>query len=53
MDHILSWITFFPLLGVIAIMFVPGGQEKLVKIIAAAVTFVPFVLALILMSRFS
>ncbi|MBP7845287.1 MAG: NADH-quinone oxidoreductase subunit M [Proteobacteria bacterium] len=52
MDHILSWITFFPLLGVIAIMFVPGGQEKLVKTIAAAVTFVPFVLALILMSRF-
>lgn len=52
MDHILSWITFFPLLGVVAIMFVPGGQEKLVKTIAAAVTFVPFVLALILMSRF-
>jgi NADH-quinone oxidoreductase subunit M len=52
MDHILSWITFFPLLGVVALLFVPAAQEKLIKTIAAAVTFVPFALSLILLSRF-
>ncbi|MEZ4813633.1 MAG: NADH-quinone oxidoreductase subunit M [Bdellovibrionota bacterium] len=52
MSHILTWITFFPLLGILAILFVPKGKEQLIKIIAAVVTFVPFALAVNLLGSF-
>jgi NADH-quinone oxidoreductase subunit M len=52
MSHVLSWITFFPLLGILAILAVPKEHEKWIKIIAAAATFVPFVLALRLIGAF-
>jgi len=52
MSHVLSWITFFPLLGAVGLLFVPKHKEQLIKTIAAAVTFVPFVLALSLLRGF-
>jgi len=52
MSHTLSWITFFPLFGILAILFVPKGKDNLIKIIAAAATFVPLVLALGLIKSF-
>ena len=44
-EHILSWITFLPLLGMIAIMFVPKANTSLVKTIALVATGLPLVLA--------
>jgi len=52
MNHILSWMTFFPLLGALVILFVPNRQESLIKWIAALVTAVPFVLSLIVVGQF-
>ena len=52
MSNILSWITFFPLLGVIALLFVPNKAENLIKWIAAASTAVPLGLTLVLLSSF-
>ncbi len=52
MSHVLSWITFFPLLGALGILFVPKGKDQLIKTIAAAVTFVPLVLALGMLSSY-
>ncbi len=45
MDHILSWITFLPLIGMIAILFVPKANTSLIKTIALAATGLPLVLA--------
>jgi len=52
MSHLLSWITFFPLLGIAAILFVPKDKENLIKWIAAGVTAVPFALSLYLFTAF-
>ena len=37
-DHILSWITFLPLIGMAAIVFVPKTNTSLVKMIALVAT---------------
>jgi hypothetical protein len=34
MSHLLTWMTFFPILGVIAIAFTPKAKETLIKSIA-------------------
>jgi len=52
MNCVLSWITFFPLIGMAAILFVPKGKDEVVKWIAAGATAVPFVLALSLLASF-
>jgi NADH-quinone oxidoreductase subunit M len=52
MSHVLSLITFIPVLGILAILFVPKDKEHVIKILAAAFTFVPFVLALSMIGRF-
>ena len=44
-DHILSWITFVPLIGMGLILFVPRSNSALVKTIALAATALPLVLA--------
>ncbi len=51
-QNILSWMTFFPLIGIAAINFVPSRQENLIKWIAASATAVPLALALVLISAF-
>lgn len=44
-SHILSLMTFTPLLGAVLILCVPKGKDKVIKWIAAAAAFVPLVLA--------
>jgi len=52
MSHILSWMTFFPLIGILAIVFVPKSKDSMVKWVAAGATLVPFILSLTLISSF-
>lgn len=44
-DHLLSWITFIPLIGMAAILFVPRGNVALVKAISMIATGIPLILA--------
>ena len=37
-EHILSWITFFPLIGMVLILFVPKTNVSAVKGISLLVT---------------
>ena len=43
-EHVLSWMTFFPLLGAAVIAFLPRERKTLVKYVAAAATAVPLLL---------
>jgi NADH-quinone oxidoreductase subunit M len=52
MGHILSWMTFFPILGVIAIALTPKTKETLIKGIAAISTAVPFLLSFNIIAAF-
>lgn len=53
MSHVLSWITFFPVLGIIALTLVPSNRENWIKWIAAIATAVPFALALMVVGQFN
>jgi NADH-quinone oxidoreductase subunit M len=44
-DHILSWITFIPLIGMAAILCVPRENTGLVKTLALIATGIPLLLA--------
>lgn len=44
-DHILSWMTFFPVIGAVVIAFIPRGNKEIVKTVAAAAAAVPLILA--------
>ena len=44
MDHILSWVTFLPLLGAAVILFVPPAAKNLIRWIAVATSFVTLIL---------
>ena len=44
-DHILSWITFVPLIGMAVILCLPGKATGAIKAISLVATFVPLVLA--------
>jgi NADH-quinone oxidoreductase subunit M len=44
-DHILSWITFLPMIGMAAILFVPKANTSLIKMISLVATGLPLVLA--------
>jgi NADH-quinone oxidoreductase subunit M len=52
MSHILSWMTFFPIIGIAAISLVPSRMTETIKWLAAASTAVPLGLAVLLLSRF-
>jgi NADH-quinone oxidoreductase subunit M len=43
-EHVLSWMTFFPLLGAAVIAFLPRERKTLIKYVAAAATAVPLLL---------
>ncbi len=45
MENILSWITFLPLIGMVAILFVPKANTSLIKGISLVATGLPLVLA--------
>ncbi|MBC8425690.1 NADH-quinone oxidoreductase subunit M, partial [bacterium] len=51
-DHILSWMTFFPVIGAAVIMFVPRDRKEIVKTVAAAAAAVPLILAVQLFRDF-
>ncbi len=44
-DHLLSWITFLPFIGMVAIMLVPKTNTGLIKGVAGLFTGIPLVLA--------
>ncbi len=44
-NHLLTWITFFPLLGMIAVLLVPSAQRQLIRLVAVVATAVPLGLA--------
>ncbi len=43
--HVLTWITFLPLLGMAAILFVPKTNPGLIKTVSLAATGIPLLLA--------
>src|SRR6185295_13546613 len=43
---LLSWIVFFPLLGIPLLFLVPAGRERATRFIALAVTVVPLLLSI-------
>jgi len=44
-SHILSWITFIPLIGMALILCLPGKATAALKAVALVATFIPLVLA--------
>jgi NADH-quinone oxidoreductase subunit M len=48
MDHILTLITFSPLLGCLAILLVPSEKKDVLRTIACAATAIPLILATML-----
>ncbi len=52
MNHILSWMTFFPLIGALLILLTPSRFETMIKSIAAGATAVPFALSLVVAMNF-
>lgn len=52
MEHILTWMTFFPLIGALVMLFVPASSEKVIKWIAVAAVGVPVVLAFLLLGQY-
>jgi len=52
MDNILSWIIWIPIIGMVAIGFVPRGQQDLIKKIAAVTTGIQLLVAVMLWITF-
>ena len=51
-NHLLSLMTFLPLLGAVAILFIPKREAGAVKAVAAAAAFLPLVLGVKLFCSF-
>jgi NADH-quinone oxidoreductase subunit M len=52
LSSILSWVTFIPVLGVLALMFVPKDRRNLLRWIAVLASMAAFVLSLVMLSQF-
>ena len=52
MEHILSWLIWLPIIGMVAIAFIPREKEDVIKITAAATTGLQFLLTLVLWKNF-
>ena len=52
MDNILSWIIWIPVMGMVAIAFIPREKQDLIKKVAAVTTGVQLLLAIVLWSIF-
>ena len=52
MEHILSWLIWTPIIGMVAIAFIPRDKEDLIKITAAVATGLQFLLTLVLWRSF-
>jgi len=44
-EHILSWMTFMPVIGAAVIAFIPSERREIIKTVAAAAAAVPLILA--------
>ena len=51
-EHILSLITFFPLLGAAVILFIPGKRDEAIKSVAAVFSGLSLVLGILLYIKF-
>lgn len=51
-EHILSWMTFFPVIGAAVIAFIPSERKEVIKTAAAAAAAVPLILAVQLFINF-
>ncbi|RKZ13165.1 NADH-quinone oxidoreductase subunit M [bacterium] len=51
-EHILSWMTFFPVIGAAVILFIPAQRKEIIKTVAAAAAAVPLILAVQLFIQF-
>lgn len=52
MDNILSWIIWIPVLGMVAIAFIPRQKQDLIKKVAAGATGIQLLVTIILWSAF-
>ena len=52
MNHVLSWITFFPLIGMVVVLFLPRERPNLVRWTAAITSAVPLILSIWLYANF-
>lgn len=50
--HLLSWVIFSPLLGLIPLFFIPATREKVIKASVFFVSLIPLVLSFILFAKF-
>ena len=52
MENILNWIIWFPIIGMVAIAFIPRDKEDVIKITAAVATGLQFLLTLVLWQNY-
>ncbi len=52
MNHLLTWIVFFPIIGMALILILPSSLRSLIRWICVASTFVPLLLSAILYISF-
>jgi len=52
MENILNWIIWFPIIGMVAIAFIPRDKENVIKITAAVATGLQFLLTLVLWKNY-
>ncbi len=46
MQNLLSWMTFFPLVGLAVLLFMPGAKENALKVWTLVVTLITFLISL-------
>jgi NADH-quinone oxidoreductase subunit M len=52
MSHVLTWMTFFPLVGAVVILFLPKDKPNWVRWTAAAASTIPLILAIQIFMQF-
>jgi NADH-quinone oxidoreductase subunit M len=52
MNHVLSWITFFPIIGMVVVLFLPRERPNLVRWTSAIASAIPLVLSIWLFANF-
>ena len=52
MENILNWIIWFPIIGMVAIAFIPRDKEDVIKIMAAVATGLQLLLTLVLWQNY-
>ena len=52
MEHILSWLIWLPIIGMVVIVLIPRSQENIIKKVAAFFTGVQFLFSIVLWKQF-